>query len=111
MLKSLILPVCVFSLTAFNLRSSSLVSNNNKDCTFEGKKLYGKVKFVEAFPDVTIQFVTSLPDLKIKFVEVFPDECGEWQVVDNFPDLKVKIVASNADIKVQVVNAFPGEED
>jgi hypothetical protein len=54
-------------------------------CTFNGIKLYGKVQFVENFPDIKIQFVTAFPDIKVEFVDVFPD------------------------IKVQVVDVFPGK--
>jgi hypothetical protein len=78
------------------------------DCTFNGYQLYGKIKFVESFPDVKIQVVNSFPDLKVKFVESFPDDCGQWQIVESFPDTKVQIVESFPDIKVQFVDSFPG---
>lgn len=78
------------------------------DCHWNGMPLYGKIKFVESFPDVKIKFVESFPDLKVKFVSSFPDKCGEWQVVESFPDLKVKVVESFPDIKVKVVESFPG---
>jgi hypothetical protein len=42
------------------------------DCTLKGKKLYGKFKIVDAFPDVKVQMVTAFPDLKIKYVNAFP---------------------------------------
>lgn len=32
----------------------------------------GEWKFVESFPDFTVQFVESFPDVKIQFVESFP---------------------------------------
>jgi len=32
----------------------------------------GEWKFVENFPDFTIQYVTSFPDIKIQFVNNFP---------------------------------------
>jgi len=78
------------------------------DCTFNGYQLYGKIKFVESFPDIKIQVVNSFPDLKVKFVESFPDDCGEWKIVESFPDVKVQIVESFPDIKVQFVESFPG---
>lgn len=80
----------------------------NKDCQCKGFKLYGKVKFVENFPDLKVQFVENFPDLKVKYVENFPDKCGEWQIVENFPDVKVQIVNNFPDIKVKIVNNFPG---
>jgi len=78
------------------------------DCHWKGLPLYGKIKFVESFPDVKIKFVESFPDIKVKFVTSFPDKCGEWQVVESFPDLKVKVVESFPDIKVKIVESFPG---
>ena len=82
-----------------------------KDCTFNGFKLFGKVKFVTSFPDIKIQFVKSFPDLKVKFVESFADKCGEWEIVESFPDIKVQVVESFPDIKVKVVESFPGVAD
>jgi hypothetical protein len=79
-----------------------------KDCTCQGKKLYGKIKFVENFPDLKIKFVENFPDLKVKLVQNFPDECGKWQIVENFPDLKVQVVENFPDIKIKLVDNFPG---
>ena len=86
-------------------RQENLVT---KDCTFNGKKLYGKIKFVENFPDIKIKIVENFPDLKVRLVDNFPDECGKWQIVENFPDLKVQIVENFPDIKVKFVDNFPG---
>jgi hypothetical protein len=41
-------------------------------CTWKGKRLYGKVKYVTAFPDVKVKVVTALPDLEIEYVTAFP---------------------------------------
>jgi hypothetical protein len=79
------------------------------DCHWKQFKLYGRVQYVDAFPDIKIQFVNAFPDLRVQFVESFPDKCGRWQVVTAFPDIKVQVVVSFPDIKVQVVNAFPGK--
>jgi len=81
---------------------------NEDECTFNDMKLYGKIQFVDSFPDLTVQVVESFPDLKVKIVDSFPDDCGEWQIVDSFPDIKVKIVESFADIKIKFVESFPG---
>ena len=78
-------------------------------CTYNDFPLHGKIKFVESFPDITVQIVESFPDLKVKIVNSFPDDCGEWQIVDSFPDVKVKIVESFPDIKIKFVESFPGE--
>lgn len=78
------------------------------DCTFRGKKLYGKVKIVDSFPDIRVKAVTSFPDLKVKKVTSFADSCGEWQEVESFPDLKVQFVDSFPDIEIAYVDSFPG---
>ena len=66
-------------------------------CTYKGKKLYGKIQVVNAFPDI-----------KVQKVNVVPDKCGKWQFVNAFPDTKVQFVKSFPDVKIQYVNAFPG---
>lgn len=77
-------------------------------CSYNGIPLYGKVKFVESFPDLEIEFVDSFPDLEVQFVENFPDDCGKWQVVDSFPDFTIKPVTSFPDLEVEIVENFPG---
>ena len=37
----------------------------DKTCSFKGKKLYGKIKFVDNFPDIKIKIVENFPDLKV----------------------------------------------
>ena len=81
---------------------------NKEACSWNNFPLYGKVQFVESFPDIKVQIVESFPDLKVKFVESFPGDCGEWQIVESFPDVKIQIVESFPDIKVQFVESFPG---
>jgi hypothetical protein len=78
------------------------------DCTFRGKKLAGKVKIVDSFPDVRVKAVSSFPDLKVKKVTSFADECGEWEMVDSFADVKVQFVDSFPDIEIAWVDSFPG---
>jgi hypothetical protein len=77
-------------------------------CSYKGFKLYGKIKIVDAFPDIKVQIVESFPDLKVKVVDHFPDDCGEWQFVDSFPDTKIQFVEYFPDIKIKFVESFPG---
>lgn len=79
-----------------------------KDCTFKGRKLWGKVQIVTSSPDIKVQVVNSFPDLKVLKVGSFPDSCGKWQTVTSFPDLKIQLVTSFPDIKIMYVNSFPG---
>jgi len=78
------------------------------NCEWKGIKLFGKVQFVNSFPDIKVQFVTSFPDIKVEFVSSFPDKCGKWQEVSSFPDFKIQVVSSFPDLKVQKVTSFPG---
>lgn len=93
--------VCIFT---------TLVKSGNvgSDCSFNGKKLYGKVQVVDSFPDIKVQIVTSFPDVKVQQVTSFPDSCGKWQFVTSFPDIKIQYVTSFPDIKIQMVTSFPG---
>jgi uncharacterized protein YlzI (FlbEa/FlbD family) len=81
---------------------------SKSSCTFNGKKLYGKIQVVTAFPDVKVQVVNAFPDLKVEKVNAFPDKCGKWQMVTAFPDTKVQFVTAFPDVKIQYVTAFPG---
>lgn len=77
-------------------------------CTCRGKKMYGKVKIVENWPDIKVKIVESFPDLKVKTVSSFPDDCGEWQFVESFPDFTIKFVESFPDLEIKFVESFPG---
>lgn len=83
-------------------------SLNKGSCTFNGKKLYGKIQIVNSFPDVKVQEVSSFPDVKVQKVSSFPDSCGKWQIVTSFPDTKVQFVNSFPDVKIKYVTSFPG---
>ncbi len=82
---------------------------STENCTCKGYELYGRIQFVESFPDLKVQIVSSFPDLKVKVIDRNPSRCGEWRIVDKFPDLKVKIVNSFPDIRIQYVQSFPGK--
>jgi hypothetical protein len=80
-----------------------------ENCSYKGFQLYGKVKFVDNFPDIKVQIVDNFPDIKVQLVDNFPDDCGEWKIVENFPDVKVQLVENFPDIKVKFVDHFPGK--
>lgn len=79
------------------------------DCKFKGKKLYGKIRFVESAgnADVKIKIVNNFPDIKVKLVENYANDCGKWEVVEYGEDLKVYVAENFADIKVKFVTNFP----
>ena len=82
--------------------------NVGSDCTFKGKKLYGKVQIVESFPDFKVKVVSSFPDLKVEKVTSFADSCGKWEIVTSFPDFKIQLVDSFPDFTIEYVSSFPG---
>ena len=90
------------------LTSSTLGQQKDETCEIKGHKLYGKIQFVESFPDITVEVVERFEDLRVEIVENFANECGEWEIVASFPDLKVKIVENFADIKIKFVESYPG---
>ena len=69
----------------------------NKDGYYKGIRLNGKVKVVDAFPDI-----------RVKTVDAFPDKIGEWQFVEYGEDFTIQFVESFPDIKIKFVDAFPG---
>jgi hypothetical protein len=77
-------------------------------CALHGKKLYGKIKFVESGEDIKIKYVDYSEDLKVQFVSSSPNDCGEWQEVEYSEDLKVKVVDYGEDLKVKKVTSSPG---
>lgn len=92
----------------FSLSAEAGGSFNKSSCTFNGKKLYGKIQEVTAFPDVKVQVVTAFEDVAVQKVTAFPDKCGKWQMVTAFPDTKVQFVTAFPDVKIRYVTAFPG---
>jgi len=74
----------------------------------DSSKVYGRIQFVDSFPDVKVRVVTSLPTLKVQLVHAFPKEPGMWQIVKSFPDFRVQLVTSGEDWTIQYVTAFPG---
>ena len=98
----------ILSLAILFISSAVFAKAVGSDCTYKGKKLYGRIKIVESFPDVKVKIVSSFADLKVKQVQSFPDRCGLWQVVDSFPDLKVQFVDSFPNITIKYVESFPG---
>ncbi|GET44173.1 hypothetical protein MiSe_89990 [Microseira wollei NIES-4236] len=81
---------------------------NKFTCTYQGKPLYGRVKFVESFQDIKVKVVTTSPDLRVKMVTNSTTRCGEWAIVEFLPNLKVQFVETLPDIEIQFVEDNPG---
>jgi hypothetical protein len=74
---------------------------NPYTCTFNGKKLYGKVKVVNSGEDFKVRIVENSEDISIIKTERDPCKCGEWKFVDYSEDLKVRFVTSGEDFKIR----------
>lgn len=80
------------------------------DCTFNGIKLWGKVKEDASFPDFKVKVVPAFEDLKVKKVDSFANSCGEWELLDptaGFPDFTIEFVQSFEDFSIRY-DPFPG---
>lgn len=78
------------------------------DCTFNGKKLYGKVRVVNNFATFKVRVTNAFPDLKVEKVTAFPDRCGRWEFGNSFEDFSVQFVDAFEDFSIEYVTAFPG---
>ena len=78
--------------------------------TLDLSRIYGRIQYVEHFPDYKVQVVDNFPDLRVQVVEHFPDGPGKWQIVEHFPDYQIQIVEHSPDFKIQYVDHFPGVE-
>lgn len=77
------------------------------DCTAGGKVLKGRVKVVDAFPDLRVKRVDAFEDFwRVQWVDAFPDRCGRWQRVDAFPDFTIEYVDAFPDITIRTVDAL-----
>jgi hypothetical protein len=104
----LVLVICTGSKDLTKNEDVHIDINSTVNCSFKGHRLYGRIQYVNSFPDIKVQVVNSFPDLKVKIVNSHANRCGEWRIVDSHPDLKVQIVNSFPDLKIQFVQSFPG---
>ncbi|MGD1903461.1 MAG: hypothetical protein ACFB9N_14605 [Geitlerinemataceae cyanobacterium] len=88
--------------------SPQVASFNASSCQFNGINLYGDVRVVSSFPDITVKKVTSFPDLNVQWVSSFPDSCGKWKEVSSSADFTIQYVDSFPDIEIEEVSSFPG---
>ena len=71
-------------------------------------KIYGRIQYVDSFPDYRVEVVEASEDLEVQEVGTFPNGPGEWQIVDTFPDYRIQIVEAFGDFKIRFVDSFPG---
>lgn len=100
--------VVTILLTIFFASTSVFANPISNDGYFNGIKLCGRVRVVNAFADIKVQIVDSFADLKVKKVSAFPDDIGKWQFVTSGEDFTIQFVDAFPDIKIKFVDAFPG---
>ncbi len=96
--------VLVIILFSFGLMANPI----SKDCKFNGKKLSGRVRIVQAFGDVKVRVVTAFPNLKVVTLTYSSDRCGEWTFVQGSEDFTIQFVEAFEDVKIEFVQAFSG---
>ena len=106
--KQTYVPVPLPTPSSFGSSGGSSRTRGLSGCTFNGKNLYGRVKIVSYFPDVTVKMASYFADLRVQKVDMFASSCGRWQFVDNFPDFTIKFVDYFPDITIKFVDMFPG---
>jgi hypothetical protein len=79
-------------------------------CYFNGQKMWGTVKIVDAgFADSDVKVVDYFQDLKVKRSYLYLMGCGEWEIVNNgYADFSIKLVDYFPDFTVKFVDFFPG---
>lgn len=87
--------------------SASAQSPIKEDCTYNGIKLWGKVKIVENFEDFKVRIDDNFYDLAVEKTN-FATSCGCWEIVDSFEDFTIRIVDSFEDFTIKFVDNFPG---
>ena len=70
--------------------------------------IYGRIQFVDSFPDCEVEIVSSFEDMRVQVVDSFADDVAKWEIVDSFPNYKIQIVDSFPDFTIRYVDSFPG---
>jgi len=76
-------------------------TDNITDCTYNGKKLYGRVKVVDSFADFKVKVVDSFADLDVTVQTSFANKCGDWIFVESFPDFTIQYVDAFPDFTIK----------
>lgn len=72
------------------------------------KRLYGRIQWVDHFPDYKVKIVEHFADLHVQLVRHFADAPGKWMIVEHFPDFKLQRVEHFPDFTIKWVEHFPG---
>ena len=91
----------------------STITADAQLCYKNGKKLMGKVRITNSFPDFKVRITDNLADLDVTPVNRFAVTCGQWEFVDTFEDFSVQFVSDFADFTIYMVpgNPYPTESE
>jgi hypothetical protein len=78
------------------------------DCSFNGKKLYGRVRIVNAGEDVKVRIVNAGENLRVEFSSIEYSQCGRWFFSQSGENVKIRFVEAGEDITVRVHPNNPG---
>ncbi len=97
-----------FGLLFIGTFSTGVAAEIAPDCTYQGIRLYGRVKVVDFMPDFYVQRVDFMPDLRVQETVFEGNSCGEWKFVDSMPDFTIQYVDFMPDFTIQFVHFMPG---
>jgi hypothetical protein len=109
-------PLAVFALLLTlpaAAQSPGGVGGDQRPCEFQGHRLMGRVRVVDAFPDfnVKVEDDERKGELHVRRVEQPAELCGEWQFVDGMADFTIRFVDSGEDFTITWVKEKPGIPD
>jgi hypothetical protein len=83
---------------------------DHRPCDFQGHRLMGRVRVVNAFPDFQVKLEKDphKAELHVQRVEHPAEICGEWQFVDGMADFTIRFVETGEDFKIAFVDKNPG---
>lgn len=86
------------------------IDKDNCTITLSGEtfKLYGEIKIVDDYEDISVKIVGDYEDIRIKIVDDYANSCGRIKIVDDYEDIRVKIVDDYEDIRVKIVDDYEG---
>ena len=103
---------CLLLVGLFLLCSSRSANPISPDGTYKGRKLMGRVMWVEHAPTfwVSVARHPLTADLRVRvLVHHKPQQIGDWQVIPaGKPDFTVGFVDGGADFSIYVVDRDPG---
>ena len=84
------------------------VGKIGEDCTFNGIRLYGKVRIVSYGEDFKVLSGSYGEDLRVEPVNAGANACGKWEFVSYGEDFKIRLVTYGEDFIIRFTTYNPG---